>query len=138
MEYNPYVGQNGYEVKALELHTMAYYTKCVSAVDMFMALMNIVTGLYPTMLLALFSYVGYAGARYFDKTYVLVYAVYQIILFAGRVLFFWYVVAQIDAVLVTYNVLTMCINAYIVLFLIRFYNLIPSRDALCVERVSNI
>ncbi len=138
MEYNPYVGNDGNEGKALVLHTTAYYAKCLSVVDMFMAFMNIVTGLYPTMLLALCSYVGYAGAKYFDKTYVLAYTAYQVILLAGRILFFWYIAAKIDVVLVTYNVMSVSINAYIAFFFIRFYTLIPSRDSMYVERVSNI
>ena len=31
MEYNPYVGQSGNELKAIQLQTMAYYTKCFSS-----------------------------------------------------------------------------------------------------------
>jgi hypothetical protein len=138
MEYNPYVGQQGNEMKALELQTMAYYTKCFSVIDMFMALMNVITGLYPTMLLALCSYVGYLGATRFDKTYVMIYAVYQVFLLTGRILLFWYVVERIDPVLITYNVLTISVNGYITYFLIRFYTSIPHRDVLYVERVSNI
>lgn len=135
MEFNPYVGRTGEEQKALELQKMSYYVKCFSIIDMFMALMNVVTGLYPTMLLALCSYMGYVGATRFDRTYVLVYAGYQVILLFGRIALFAYVADKIDEILVTYNVLTVLANAYITYFLFKFYSMIPSRDVLYSTQV---
>jgi len=72
----------------------------------------------------LFSYIGYHGAKMFDKSYTFTYLVYNICKTLISIIFpivlFCYV--NFPASVIVLSVLIMLLNIYITLFIYKFYN----------------
>jgi hypothetical protein len=133
-EYNPYVqkSQNQLVVAhehlemATQLQKMSFYAKFFSGVDLFMSILYITIGVYPAMLLGFFSLLGYRGASRFNRSYILVYNIYQsFVIIAKLILFGLLPVISLDAVEITFQIAILTVNVFIYTFFMRFYFMIP-------------
>lgn len=135
-EFNPYVSKAGDQLlispehveKALHLQKMSFYAQFLSGVDLCLAVFYVAMGLFPAMLLGLFSCVGFYGSSRFKRLLVLSYTVYQGVIVVGKIALFGLV--PFDAVEMTFQASILLANIVILVFFARFYIMIPQYAAL--------
>jgi len=120
---------NRYVQSALDLEKHSYNVRFFSILDLFMNLFNfIVTGYIASMLISFISLMGYYGALKYDRTRLIGYMLYQVLLTLGRYAFLMNALVTHQYNEITYFVLPMMalVQTYITWYVIRFYKMLPN------------
>lgn len=132
-EFNPYVSKAGDQLiispehveKAVQLQKMGFYGQFFSGVDLCLAIFYVATGLFPAVLLGIFSCVGFYGSNRFKRLLVLSYTVYQGVLVVSKIVVLGMIPLSLDAVEMTFQMSILFANIVILIFFVRFYLMIP-------------
>ena len=123
-ELNPY-----YTVKHLDqatsLHYMSFAGKCLSVVDMFTGILNILTGIYPLMLLTILSYAGYNGSVNFKPNLIITYSIYQGLSSICRGMFIGVFFSEMDWITNIIHFILAVSSFIMFVFFYNFYYMIP-------------
>ena len=114
---------------ALQLEKHSYNVRIFSVLDFFMNLFNfIVTGYVASMLISFISLMGYYGALKYDRTRLVGYMFYQILMTIGRYAFLVNALVTHQYNEITYFVLPVMalVQTYITWYVIRFYKMLPN------------
>lgn len=120
---------NRYVESALQLEKHSYNVRMFSILDCFMNMFNfLVTGYIASILISFVSLMGYYGALRYDRTRLIGYMSYQVLLSISR-----YAIIVIYVVNHQYNEFTYIIlplmalvQTYIAWYVIRFYRMLPN------------
>ena len=120
---------NRYVESALHLEKHSYNVRVFSILDFFMNMFNfLVTGYVASMLVSLVSLIGYYGALRYDRTRLIGYMSYQVLLTIAR-----YAILVIALVTHQYSEITYIVlplmaltQTYIAWYVIRFYRMLPN------------
>ena len=120
---------NRYVESALQLEKHSYNVRVFSILDFFMNMFNfLVTGYVASMLVSLVSLVGYYGALRYDRTRLIGYMSYQVLLTIARYAILVIALVTHQYSEITYFVLPLMALAqtYIAWYVIRFYRMLPN------------
>ena len=123
-ELNPYHSVK-YTDQAVRLQYMSFSGKCLSVVDMFSGVLNILTGIYPLMLLTFVSYAGYHGSSNFKPNLIITYSMYQGLSTVCRATFIGFYYHDMDFVTNIIHFILAVSNFIMFAFFHKFYFMIP-------------
>lgn len=120
---------NRYVESALQLEKHSYNVRMFSVLDFFMNMFNfIITGYVASMLVSLVSLIGYYGALRYDRTRLIGYMSYQVLLTVARYAILVIALVTHQYSEITYIVLPLMalMQTYIAWYVIRFYRMLPN------------
>lgn len=120
---------NRYVQDALELERHSRTVRLFTMIDCFMNMFNfIATGYLASILLSLISILGYQGAVKYDRTKLVGYIFYQVLLTFGRYTILVYAVVNHRYDNITYIALPLMalLQTYIAWYVIKFYRMLPN------------
>lgn len=124
-----YLIPNRYVQDALDLERHARTVRVFAMIDCFMNMFNfIATGYLASVLLSFISILGYQGALKYDRTKLVGYMSYQVLLTFARYGIFVFAVVNKQYDDVTYVALPVMalLQTYIAWYVIKFYRMLPN------------
>jgi len=124
-----YLIPNRYIQDALDLERHARVVRVFTIIDFIMNIFNfIVTGYLASILLSLVSIIGYQGAAKYDRTSLVWYMSYQVLLSFARYYILIIAITNKQHDIITYVTLPMMalLQTYIAWYVINFYRMLPN------------